>query len=457
MSFTGQSLTDSLSRDEYPQELKKVLQILERSAGGRGHNNTDMWTVRCIRMLEHFYKKHIGCQKNESTNLSTQVDQLKTQIAQKNQEIERRAANYAELEKRVGDFPQACAALEKQLKFATDRIERADEEKKELQEVLRAWEAENLRLRTQVVKLMEQQVKSAALEAQAHQTDMNWQKERAGLRRQLKGSNKQNVQRRLHLTNSHKSLREEKRLWLEEREIILNQAGEHGEELTQLELQLAQLEDEHRALLVSKDGVDSNNIQLQQQLAESEAEAAVQRSEAIQARKQGHENLMQERDEWRLKCDGIPMAKERKEELLVTNRNLRAERDEVGAQHQALLTKYKKKEKELAGLQARNSQVHTLHEARQTEQRHIEMDVGHLQQANSDLVQQIRVAHDSEERALNAKAVVEEERDSLLRQVVEMETERVSRRTKQANERQHLLKQVAAHKSAHPDPNNWRD
>lgn len=82
MSFTGQSLTDSLSRDEYPQELKKVLQILERSnhlqpplclhchtpsagAGGRGHNNTDMWTVRCIRMLEHFYKKHIGCQKNE--------------------------------------------------------------------------------------------------------------------------------------------------------------------------------------------------------------------------------------------------------------------------------------------------------------------------------------------------------------------------------------------------------
>ena len=55
-------------------------------------------------------------------------------------------------------FLQACAALEKQLKFATDRIERADEEKKELQEVLRAWEAENLRLRTQVVKLMEQQV-----------------------------------------------------------------------------------------------------------------------------------------------------------------------------------------------------------------------------------------------------------------------------------------------------------
>ena len=70
----------------------------------------------------------------------------------------------------------------------------------------------------------------------------------------------------------------------------------------------------------------------------------------------------------------------------VTNRNLRAERDQVGAQHQALLNKYKKKEKELAGLQARNSQVHTLHEARQTEQRHIEMDVGHLQQANSDLV-----------------------------------------------------------------------
>ena len=97
------------------------------------------------------------------------------------------------------------------------------------------------------------------------------------------------------------------------------------------------------------------------------------------------------------------MAKERKEELLVrladslvprlsaecaqvTNRNLRAERDEVGAQHQALLGKYKKKEKELAGLQARNSQVHSLHEARQTEQRHVEMDVGHLQQANSDLV-----------------------------------------------------------------------
>ena len=68
------------------------------------------------------------------------------------------AASYAELEKRVGDYPEACAALEKQLKFASDRLERADEEKKELQEVLRAWEAENLRLRTQVVKLMEQQV-----------------------------------------------------------------------------------------------------------------------------------------------------------------------------------------------------------------------------------------------------------------------------------------------------------
>ena len=103
------------------------------------------------------------------------MDTLKTQLQKKNQQIERYAAERAELEKRVGDYPQvgpwvwcvvmvcgpqACAALEKQLKFATDRIERADEEKKELQEVLRAWEAENLRLRTQVVKLMEQQVHS---------------------------------------------------------------------------------------------------------------------------------------------------------------------------------------------------------------------------------------------------------------------------------------------------------
>ena len=81
---------------------------------------------------------------------------------------------------------QACAALEKQLKFATDRIERADEEKKELQvtgscrrvapqlllqEVLRAWEAENLRLRTQVVKLMEQQVVSAGHTLRAEPAD----------------------------------------------------------------------------------------------------------------------------------------------------------------------------------------------------------------------------------------------------------------------------------------------
>jgi len=175
MSF-GKSLTQSLSRDEYPNELKKVLQILERTAGGRGHNQTEMWTMRCVKMLENFYKRHIGSQANESSNLTSQVDTLKTQLQKKNQQIERYAAERAELEKRVGDYPQACAALEKQLKFATDRIERADEEKKELQEVLRAWEAENLRLRTQVVKLMEQQVKSAALEAQIGicvQSEMN--------------------------------------------------------------------------------------------------------------------------------------------------------------------------------------------------------------------------------------------------------------------------------------------
>ena len=38
---------------------------------------------------------------------------------------------------------QACAALEKQLKFASDRLERADEEKKELQEAphsLSSWQ-----------------------------------------------------------------------------------------------------------------------------------------------------------------------------------------------------------------------------------------------------------------------------------------------------------------------------
>ena len=109
-------------------------------------------------------------------------------------------------------------------------------------EVLRAWEAENLRLRTQVVKLMEQQVKSAALEAKAHQNDMLWQKEKAALVRQLKGNNKQNVQRRLHLTNSHKSLREEKRRLLEERESSVQLLEENDSEMNQLRIQLQQLE-----------------------------------------------------------------------------------------------------------------------------------------------------------------------------------------------------------------------
>jgi len=52
---------------------------------------------------------------------------------------------------------QACAALEKQLKFASDRLERADEEKKELQEVLRAWEAENLRCAAKHTAALEQE------------------------------------------------------------------------------------------------------------------------------------------------------------------------------------------------------------------------------------------------------------------------------------------------------------
>jgi len=94
-------------------------------------------------------------------------------------------------------------------------------------------------------------VKSAALEAKAHQNDMLWQKvleqcwaawlrcwvwwqEKASLVRQLKGNNKQNVQRRLHLTNSHKGLREEKRRWVEERETTNLIIEENDTELVQV-------------------------------------------------------------------------------------------------------------------------------------------------------------------------------------------------------------------------------
>eukprot|EP00658_Telonema_sp_P-2_P021810 TRINITY_DN18693_c0_g1_i4.p1 TRINITY_DN18693_c0_g1~~TRINITY_DN18693_c0_g1_i4.p1 ORF type:complete len:452 (-),score=170.50 TRINITY_DN18693_c0_g1_i4:340-1695(-) len=447
------SIADSLARDQYPDELKKVLGIMERNAGGRGHQGSEMWTMRCVRMLENFYKRHIGAQANESSNLSSQLDTLKTQLQKKNQQIERYAAERAELEKRVGDYPQACAALEKQLKFATDRIERADEEKKELQEVLRAWEAENLRLRTQVVKLMEQQVKSAALEAQAHQTEMKHQKEQAALRRQLKGNNKQNVQRRLHLTNSHKSLREEKRKWLEEREHIHGKLAEDQEQVTQLQLQLAQLEAEHRALLLDKDKADTDRLQLRQTLASMEAEAASQRSDAIRARKEGHESLMRERDEWRLKCEGIPMSKERKEELIVTNRNLRAERDELKHKHEALAGQLKQKEADLKATETRNADMYKDCSQKLQTQRYIQMDFDHLKQANMELVDQIKIAHDSEERALDAKAGLEKERDSLQQQVNQLEQDRITARTKLAMERQSLLKEVAEKQRIQA----WRD
>lgn len=442
MAFAG-NIAQSLSRDEYPSELKKVLGILERGAGGRGHNSSDMWTMRVVRMLENFYKRHIGVQVNQSSNLTSQLDTLKTQLQKKNQQIERYAAERAELEKRVGDYPQACAALEKQLKFSTDRIERADEEKKELQEVLRAWEAENLRLRTQVVKLMEQQVKSAALEAQAHQTEMKHQKEQASLRRQLKGNNKQNVQRRLHLTNSHKSLREEKRKWLEEKDSIYAKMAEDEEEVTQLQLQLAQLEEEHRALLVEKEKADNERMHLRRQLAETEAEAASQRSEVLRARQDGHNALMNEREEWRSKCEGVPMAKERKEELLVTNRNLRAERDELTHKYEGLLAQHRRVEQELKSLEARNADIHHDCDRKLAHHRERQSEFDHLREANSDLVKQIKLAHDSEERALNSKRDLENERDGLKKKIAQMEQDRINRRTEMALERQNLLKEVA--------------
>ena len=175
-------------------------------------------------------------------------------------------------------------------------------------EVLRAWEAENLRLRTQVVKLMEQQVKSAALEAKAHQNDMLWQKEKAALVRQLKGNNKQNVQRRLHLTNSHKSLREEKRRLLEERESSVQLLEENDSEMNQLRIQLQQLEvsactsspasppkyhstplalqEEHQHTLQEKDAVNAENLKFRATVAELEAEVSGLTAQMIREQKE---------------------------------------------------------------------------------------------------------------------------------------------------------------------------
>jgi len=64
---------------------------------------------------------------------------------------------------------------------------------------------------------------------------------------------------------------------------------------------------------------------------------------------QAKDALLKERDEWRLKVEGIPMAKERKEELLVNNRNLRAERDDLREKYSIALKKLKEKDREVCG------------------------------------------------------------------------------------------------------------
>ena len=58
-------------------------------------------------------------------------------------------------------------------------------------------------------------------------------------------------------------------------------------------------------------------------------------------------------------------------------------------------------------------------------------------------VQQIKIAHDSEERALDSKGSLENERDNLKERVALLENERIARRTEMALERQSLLKEVA--------------
>ena len=65
---------------------------------------------------------------------------------------------------------------------------------------------------------------------------------------------------------------------------------------------------------------------------------------------QAKDALLKERDEWRLKVEGIPMAKERKEELLVNNRNLRAERDDLKEKYTIALKKLKDKDREVLSL-----------------------------------------------------------------------------------------------------------
>ena len=58
-------------------------------------------------------------------------------------------------------------------------------------------------------------------------------------------------------------------------------------------------------------------------------------------------------------------------------------------------------------------------------------------------IQQIKIAHDSEERALNSKSAVENERDIFKQKVASLEADRIARRTKVALERQELLKEVS--------------
>lgn len=94
-------------------------------------------------------------------------------------------------------------------------------------------------------------------------------------------------------------------------------------------------------------------------------------------------------------------------------------------------------------MQARNSEVHRDMDSRLQEQRHMHMDYEHLKQANRELVQQIKIAHDSEERALDSKGNLENERNQLKQKVAALENERIARRTEMALERQTLLKEVA--------------
>jgi len=290
-------------------------------------------------------------------------------------------------------------------------------------------------------------VKSAALEAKAHQHDMMWQKEKAALVRQLKGNNKQNVQRRLHLTNSHKALREEKRKWIDEQETTAcileeNQAELNQARILKLRLQLQQLEGEHQTQLHEKDATNHDNLRLRQQVAELESEVSNLKAHNIHVQKEGKDALQKERNEWRLKVEGIPMAKERKEELLVTNRNLRAERDDIVQKYETAIKKLKDKEGEMELLRTRLQDLQDNCQAKKRDKSILSMEEERLRHANKELLEQVKVAHSAEERALSAKLTAEEDKIKLSKQVAELQRDKLANRTEMTIARQNLLRDV---------------